>query len=75
MYPICRLKNISGEAVHLHLKTFEIDEVLTVADIDRMSWASNDDTLVAITHGKIAVYNATAPVAGISNQIDYLKGY
>ncbi len=75
MYPICRLKNISGEVKNLHLKTFDIDEVFTIQDSDRMSWAGNDDTLIDIANENIEVHDVNGAIEGISTQIDHLKGY
>lgn len=73
MYPVCKIKNISGEIKALHEHIFQIDELFVIEDSQRDGWASNDDVLTAITEVQFQIYNETEAIEGVSDQIDYLK--
>lgn len=72
-YPICKIKNISGEIKSLHEKEFQIDEIFMIEDSKRQGWANNDDVITAIVNNDFEIHDATEAIIGINNQIDYLK--
>lgn len=73
-YPICKLKNLTGEVRQLYLHEFAIDELYPIPDDKRESWMNNSDTLIAISNEEFQVYNdLDEPIEGISDQINYLK--
>lgn len=74
-YSICFIKNISGEEKTINNKIFAIDERYQILDNERISWATNDAVIIGIATGSLSVFNCCGEVEGISNQIDWLKGY
>ena len=74
-FPICKLKNISGEAGTWHSKGFSVDEIYQLPDYDRISWAMDDDIINAITDEDLQVHDSEGAVTGIAAQIAHLQDY
>lgn len=72
-YAICKIKNLTGSIGTLNGHEFAVDEIYTVQDSARLSWASNDEVLAAIAAEDYEIHDANGAVSGISNQIDLLK--
>jgi hypothetical protein len=69
-----QIKNISGEVKELHIKEFQIDEIYDIPNIERNSWASNEDVIKAITNASFQVYLENTAIINITKQLDYLNG-
>ena len=69
----CKIVNISGEILQLHLYEFQIDGEYVIPDEERNNWANNDDTIIAISNELIEIHNENGKIEGVNNQIEYLK--
>jgi len=75
-YPICFIKNISGETKTLHEKQFAINEEYKIEDMERINWASDDTVLSALASEEFAVGMSPAYYwEALTDQIDWLKNY
>jgi len=75
MFTTCKIKNISGSITTLHGHEFAIDEIYTIADSARVSWASADLVLAAIVAEDFEIHGEAGAISGTSDQIDWLKCY
>ena len=72
MFSVCRIKNKSGAATTLRGHYFEIDELYTIPDPLRVSWATSDEVIAAIGSGDFAIFDDVSEL-GISEGVDLLK--
>lgn len=70
----CKIKNISGSIKTLHGKEFAINEIYQIQDTHRVSWATDDNVITAITDENFQIHDGgNNAVSGLNNQIDLLK--
>jgi hypothetical protein len=72
-YSICKIKNISGEVKQLHEKEFDIDEIFTITDDKRHSWAYNDDVIKALSDEYFEIHNSIEAISGLAEQLRWLQ--
>ena len=75
MYSTCKIKNLTGSVTTLHGHEFAVDEVYTIQDSVRVSWATDDDVIEELVHTNFEIHDESGTVSGLSNQIDWLKNY
>lgn len=76
LYPVCKIKNISGSAQSLHLYEFDVDEIYTIPDDKRESWSHNDDVQAAIHSEDFEIHDENGLVSSSkAEQIIHLLGY
>lgn len=63
------------KVVTLQGREFPIDSVVTINDNERITWACDDDVILAICDSSIVVMDGVGEIEGISNQINYLKDF
>ena len=74
-YSICKIKNETGNEAILKGKLFDVSEIYQIPDNERIAWATNDNVLIAIADETFEIHDSIGAIEGISNQIDWLKGY
>ena len=61
--------------VVLRGREFSIGQIINISDSDRLQFACDDDVMKAICDESIVIMNGVGEIAGISNQISYLKDF
>jgi hypothetical protein len=74
-FSICYIQNISGDTKTLNGKVFDDEEMYLIEDMNRISWATNDSVLVAISNAEMKIHNSLGVIESVSDQIDWLKDY
>lgn len=74
MFTICRIQNTTDEVKQLYAFEFQPNQIYLIPDSEREGWANDDNVVLAIAAEEFIILNDVAPIAGISNQLDYLKG-
>ena len=74
-YSICKIKNLTGAVNTLNGHQFQIDEVYTIQDVARATWANEDTVLQAIADSDYQIHDSVGAISSISDQIDWLKNH
>jgi hypothetical protein len=74
-YPVCKIKNISGDTLTIHGQEMANNAVYVIQDIDRIDWASDDSVIASITNDDVQVGDADTWLMTHAMQIAHLQGY
>lgn len=74
MFTVCRIQNTTDEVRQLYAFEFQPDQIYIIPDSEREGWANDDNVMLAITSEEFIILDDVAPIIGISNQLNYLKG-
>ena len=74
-YPTCKMKNIKGSEHVRKGMTFAVDEIKTIGDEIRVSWATDDDVGGDINSDYLQVHDANGAIEGYMAQIAHLQDY
>ena len=74
-YPVCKVKNISDSEQSIQGKIIQPNEIYTIIDNDRVSWATDDEVGNLIYQDIIKVYDANGTIESHMAQIAHLQNY
>lgn len=74
-YPVCKVKNISNSEQSVQGNILQPDELFTIVDNNRVSWATDDEVGSLIYQNILKIYDANGEIGSHMAQIAHLQNY